>query len=657
MSAAERNPLLAAALVYASRGCYVLPLHNAIHMRDRWRCSCGTRACESPGKHPRTNNGLHDATTDPVTIRSWWRRWPLANIGIACGPSGFIVIDVDPRHGGDASFEALRSELGASTFDTLTHQTGGGGTHYIFRALHELVEKIGSHTNALGPDFPGIDVKAGGGYIVAPPSQHISGRQYSKELSSPGEPGELPQQLASVLLSATRRKPTAEAMASEEILKGTRHDRLFRAACALRRQGANGQTIGEALRAMNAQCDPPLDERELCALADDVPARYKPARTLVKKGDTTPCDGQRPVFVRASALLDGADQAIEYVVDGLIPVGGTAVFAGRPKSGKTTTALELALCVVRGTSWLGRSTQRGAVLYVALEGAEGYWRAKLCGLGVTQDDELYVCVGRAPDAAIAWLRDAIEQHGAALVIVDTMQRLLRVKDGNDYATGSNATDAIIELARMTRAALLMVHHSGKRSREAIVDEVMGSTAWAAAVDTVIVLRRHGEQRTIVSEQRCGTPIDETVLTLDESGHVVAAGSKTESDTRVVREAIVAFLHDQPEPIDERGVDAGVEGRTFIKRRVLRELVGEGVVDRTGPGRKGNPYLYALATPGQLEPADSRSLVPHMGGEQEIEDPHVPEKAYGIWADSRSPDSKGLPQDETRNPSGEEQLFD
>lgn len=659
MSVAERNPLLAAALAYASRGWYVVPLHHPVRANNGWRCSCGELACQSPAKHPRTKNGHLDATTDEATIRAWWRHWPRANVGIACGPSDLVALDIDPRHGGDVSFEALRAELGASAFDTLTHLTGGGGAQYIFHVPLEIVNVIGSRANALGDGYAGIDVRAGGGSIVAPPSMHSSGRRYGKELSAPDEPAELPQQLASMLIATARRKPIAGATASERIPKGTRHDRLFRAACALRRQGANAQTIDEALRAMNAQCDPPLDMRELLTLVRDVPARYAPEGTPEKKVDTTPCDGQSPAFVRAFALLDDADEAIKYVVDGVIPVGGTAVFAGRPKSGKTTTALDLALCVARGAFWLGRSTRRVPVLYVALEGAEGYWRAKLRGLGVTREDDLYVCVGRAPDAAIAWLRDAIEQHGAALVIVDTMQRLLRVRDGNDYATGSNATDAVIELARMTGAALLMVHHSGKRSREAIVDEVMGSTAWAAAVDTVIVLRRHGEQRTIISEQRCGTPIDETVLTLDESGHVVAAGSKIESDTKAMNEAIVAFLHEQPEPIDEPGMDAGVEGRTFIKRRVLRELVGEGVVERTGTGRKGNPYLYALGTPGSLKrpPADSRSLVPDMGGEQENKDRQVPEKVCEIRPHSRSLDSEELPQGGTRNGSAREELFD
>jgi hypothetical protein len=363
-----------------------------------------------------------------------------------------------------------------------------------------------------------------------------------------------------------------------------------------------------------------------------------------------------PEFVRAAALLSEAEEAIQYVIEGLIPVGGTAIFAGRPKSGKSTTDLHLGLCVARGTSWLGRSTQQGPVLYVALEGARGYWRAKLRDLGVTEDDELYVCVDRAPDAAITWLRDAIEQHRPVLVIVDTMQRLLRVKDGNDYATGSNATDAVIELARTTGAALLMVHHSGKRSRDAIVDEVMGSTAWAAAVDTVIILRRHGDQRTLASEQRCGMPIEEIVLVLDECGNVAAVGTKAETDLTAMRQLLIAFLREQPEPIDEPGIDAEVAGRTFVKRRALRKLVSEAIVDRTGRGKKGEPYRYALAAP-EIEPQDACSVVPLCAPEQENRNQKIPENADAIRADSCSQDAVVAAAQGTGNQDAADELFE
>ena len=84
--------ILAAALSYAERGWGVIPLHSPIN----GGCSCGRDECTSVGKHPRTLNGLKDATEEEDIIREWWRRWPKANVGIVTGEeSGLVVLDQD----------------------------------------------------------------------------------------------------------------------------------------------------------------------------------------------------------------------------------------------------------------------------------------------------------------------------------------------------------------------------------------------------------------------------------------------------------------------------------------------------------------------------------------------------------------------------------
>lgn len=160
-------PTLEAALAYARRGWPVLPLHT---VRDG-RCFCGRSACTSPGKHPRTEHGAKDATTDETIIRQWWTRWPDANIGIATGGgSGLVVVDVDPRNGGDDSLDALERQHGALP-QTVEALTGGGGRHILFAHPGKRIKN--------GPIAPGVDLKADGGYIVAPPSLHASGRAYT----------------------------------------------------------------------------------------------------------------------------------------------------------------------------------------------------------------------------------------------------------------------------------------------------------------------------------------------------------------------------------------------------------------------------------------------------------------------------------------------
>ncbi len=114
-------------------------------------------------------NGYQSATVDPGIIKNWWQRSPQANIGVACAPSGFVVLDVDPRNGGDETFGSLRKELGDLPA-TWTCLTPGGGQHYYFR------DSVGEYAGKLGD---GLDIKFNG-YVIAPPSYVVT-RDYEGE--------------------------------------------------------------------------------------------------------------------------------------------------------------------------------------------------------------------------------------------------------------------------------------------------------------------------------------------------------------------------------------------------------------------------------------------------------------------------------------------
>src|SRR5687767_12174305 len=94
-----------AALDLAALGIPVLPLHGVIELpKGGLICGCGTSRCSSPAKHPIAGlapKGLKHASADEAIVRDWWRLSPAANIGIATG--SLIVLDIDPRHGGDAT--------------------------------------------------------------------------------------------------------------------------------------------------------------------------------------------------------------------------------------------------------------------------------------------------------------------------------------------------------------------------------------------------------------------------------------------------------------------------------------------------------------------------------------------------------------------------
>jgi hypothetical protein len=106
--------LLDAALTYAEAGIPVFRCAFSSGMTiGHPGCCCyrGNR-CDAPGKHPLERGGFHNATTDAATIERWWAHGPW-NIGIRTGAvSGLVVLDVDPRHGGDETLAELESRYG-----------------------------------------------------------------------------------------------------------------------------------------------------------------------------------------------------------------------------------------------------------------------------------------------------------------------------------------------------------------------------------------------------------------------------------------------------------------------------------------------------------------------------------------------------------------
>jgi len=178
------NPTYAAALDYTERGWQVLPCHTA----NPAGCSCPMRNdCSSPGKHPRTNRGVHQASVDPTQLRRWFSSD--ANLGIRTGAaSGLVVIDIDPRHGGDATWQHLLDRHG--DLSTYTVRTGSGGTH------HYLQHPGRSVRNSAGMLGPGIDIRGDNGYVIAPPSRHTRGHY---QLVDDQQPAACPQWLLGAL--------------------------------------------------------------------------------------------------------------------------------------------------------------------------------------------------------------------------------------------------------------------------------------------------------------------------------------------------------------------------------------------------------------------------------------------------------------------------
>lgn len=250
-----------AAMVYATQfGWRVFPLHSV----DASGCTCGAATCTGtkPGKHPRTPRGCLDATTDADQIRAWWSQWPDANVGVATG-GGLVVVDIDPRHGGDEGFDDLVQRLGKLP-DTVEALTGSKGRH-IYLSVPQGVE-IRNSASLLAP---GVDVRGENGYVVAAPSSHVSGGTYGWELSS--RPDEVDvAEAPRAWIDAMARRPKLRVLpggGGEKIAEGGRNEVLFKRACSMRAAGFEEPAILAAIQAENeTRCVPPLDPAEVKSL-------------------------------------------------------------------------------------------------------------------------------------------------------------------------------------------------------------------------------------------------------------------------------------------------------------------------------------------------------------------------------------------------------
>lgn len=263
---ASEEALLRAALIYGERGLRVFPLHMPLGTG----CTCGNSRCPDRGKHPRTQHGWHDASTDPKTIAAWWLEAPMSNVGIVTGHrSGLVVLDVDPPHGGEQSLAILEQAFSPLP-ETPTVLTGSGGFHFYFAATPPAEGLLPNKVGIAG--LPGLDFRGDGGYIVAPPSLHWRGEVYQWIEGPPLAP--LPYWLWTLMTANLVRHPSTLAVprpkeghgrhwlppdqywlqqALQRAQPGTRNATGYWLACRLRDKGVDETTARTVLQQFAAR--------------------------------------------------------------------------------------------------------------------------------------------------------------------------------------------------------------------------------------------------------------------------------------------------------------------------------------------------------------------------------------------------------------------
>ena len=204
------DDLPAAARDYARAGFEVFPLHA--------------------DKSPRTPNGMKDATTDEARVEQWWKQWPDALIGCRV-PRDVVILDIDPRHGGMATWTALRAAFGPLP-STRAHYSGRGdkGGHIWFKRPAEKIRATGLHAWAKAHgtgEAAGKNSWVGGidllhhdhRYTILPPSPHPETHKpywWAEGHGPEAEPAAMPPWLAELLVAPPTPVRRLEAVPSRQ---------------------------------------------------------------------------------------------------------------------------------------------------------------------------------------------------------------------------------------------------------------------------------------------------------------------------------------------------------------------------------------------------------------------------------------------------------
>jgi hypothetical protein len=199
----------------------------------------------------------------------WFRHWPDANIGIVTGEiSNLIVLDVDPKHGGDASLQRLEHRFRPLPA-TVEAVTGGGGRHFYFAHPGGLARNRAGLAQ-------GIDLRGDGGYIVAPPSIHPNGRPYTWVRGLAPEEitlAPLPRWLMIPIWGPRIGRSLFDwrKLVREGVAEGQRNSTIASLTGHLLWHGVDPDVALELLLAWNRmRCRPPLDDGEVAQVVANI---------------------------------------------------------------------------------------------------------------------------------------------------------------------------------------------------------------------------------------------------------------------------------------------------------------------------------------------------------------------------------------------------
>jgi hypothetical protein len=494
------------------------------------------------GKKPLVNWKLYQKRIPTkAELREWFVDSEATGVAIITGKiSGLAVLDYE------ADANIPKDKLP----DTVRAKSGGDGKHYYFK-----LPKNETIVSRNGFDHL-TDLKAEGGYVVASPSLHQSGKRYKwikdRSLFS-WDLAELPQWVIDKYHNQVRLQ-LQEPVRVKPVKLGERNTYATKYAGKMLFHLPEHEWesfVWPLLLAWNNTNEFPLPEHELRSVFDSIANKERSKQQAL----VTTSNISAPISL--SELVAEPDDEPDWLVDHIVPNGGTTILAGKAGNFKTWITLHLALAVASGTKLFGHfATVQSPVLIIDEENQKRTLRRRLQLLGYEDAENLFFWVqsGFKIDKSkyMKRLVRFINHKGIKLVIFDSFVRV-HSKIENDAKEVAEIFAIVKELNRMG-VTVLFTHHHRKQGGEDSGDTMRGSSDILAAVDAQLSVRANGR---ILNLQQNKLRDDEALLPFTVSV-VVAEGS-----LRLVYDG-----ESQPEP-----------NKTDIAKSLILDLLEDGQKSR------------------------------------------------------------------------------